>query len=85
MSNLQINTDGSQYADKMDNMLKETVTQWWDGLSKEELLAYIAEQPSITADHIRTMFANEQVKLKFEVNFLVAAREASADFHSTQD
>ena len=53
MANLNITTDGQQYATKMDNVLRRVVAEWWDSLSKEELLTYLLEQPSITADHIR--------------------------------
>lgn len=83
MANLQVTEQGSRYAEKMDQALTDTVAKWWAGLSKNELLTYLAEQPSITADDIRDMLANVNCLMKFEVNFTVMNRDATADFHTS--
>lgn len=84
MANLNITTDGQQYATKMDNVLRRVVAEWWDSLTKEELLTYLLEQPSITADHIRHMLSNENCMLSFGVNYSMSTRDANADFHTDE-
>ncbi|MCM1234392.1 MAG: hypothetical protein NC489_30190 [Ruminococcus flavefaciens] len=83
--NFVITPDGQNYASKMDQALKDMVSAWWDNLTKEEILTYLLEQPSITADHLRNMLANEQCLMNFEVRFSVAGRDATANFHTSAD
>ena len=81
MADLGVNANGSDYAPKMDNNLTKTITEWWNGLSKEEILTYILNQPDITADHIRHMLANEDCTLAFGIKFSTATCDAVTDFH----
>lgn len=83
--NFQVTPDGQNYANKMNQVLKEHITKWWQSLNKEELLTYLLEQPSITADMIRNMLSNEQCVMNFEVNFAIADGDATANFHTTED
>lgn len=85
MSNFNVTPDGQDYATKMDQALRDMVNDWWQKLTKEEILTYLLEQPSITADHLRNMLANEQCEMKFEVNYSINERNATANFHTTAD
>lgn len=75
------NNGGIGYAPKMDNAVTAAMKDWWKGLSKEELLAYIQEQPSITADDIRNMMTNMNAVLAFDIRFSTMNNEAVTDFH----
>lgn len=79
--NFVINHDGGSYASKMDNVLTQAVRGWWEGLSKEELLSYLAEQPTISADNIRAMIGNMNCVLAFDVRYSSASGDAATDFH----
>ena len=68
------------YGPKIDRVITEAVKGWWNNLSKDELLQFIKEQPSITADNIRNMMANENSNLIFGVTFSTATEDACADF-----
>lgn len=81
MANLGLFENGSGYAPKMDNNMTNTITEWWNNLSKEELLNYLLNQPNITAEHIRHMLANEDCTLTFGISFSVNTCEAVTDFH----
>lgn len=73
---------GSGYRQKMDTIAQEAFSKWWNGLTKQELLDYIAEQPSLTADVLRQMLADEQAVLSFGMSFHVANNQAVTDFHT---
>lgn len=73
---------GKDYAPKMDRMMSQAVTEWWNKLTKEELLQYIYEQPELTADVIRQLLANENCTMKFTVAFSAATTDATTDFHN---
>lgn len=81
-NNFLLNTDGSGYAQKMDNAVTNAMQSWWKSLSKEELLAYLAEQPNVTADNIRDMIRNMNTVLAFDIRFSTASEDAVTDFHS---
>lgn len=72
---------GEGYAPKMDMGMSECIAQWWKGLSKAELLNYIAEQPNITADDIRRILANESTVLEFGVQFATNTGDAVTNFY----
>ena len=74
-------TNGTSYGPKMDTVLSQSIRDWWKGLSKEEVLAYLAEQPDVTADVLRSMLAGMNTILAFDVRFSASANEASVDFH----
>lgn len=84
MANLGMNDNGGGYAPKMDNSLTKTIADWWNCLTKEELLTYLLNQPDITADHIRHMLANEDCTLAFGVKFSAATCDAVTDFHENK-
>jgi hypothetical protein len=74
--------DGEAYAPKMDNSLTKAISDWWEGLTKDELLTYLAQQPTVTADSLRQMLSNEQAILNLSVAFSLSSRSALADFHT---
>lgn len=81
-NNFSINNDGSGYAHKMDNAVTNAMQNWWKSLSKEELLAYLADQPNVTADNIRDMIRNMNSVLAFDIRFSTASEDAVTDFHT---
>lgn len=74
--------NGASYAPKMDNIMTKALKEWYMGLTKEELLAYLAEQPSITADVLRDMLSNMNCVLAFDVRFSASSNDAATDFHT---
>lgn len=74
--------NGASYAPKMDNIMTKALKEWYTGLTKEELLAYLAEQPSITADVLRDMLSNMNCVLAFDVRFSASSNDAATDFHT---
>jgi hypothetical protein len=73
------------YSPKMDMAVTRAVNDWWNSLSKEELLHYIAEQPTMTADAIRKMMGNMNCVLAFDIKYATRSSEAVADFHTQGD
>lgn len=69
------------YESKLDQVLQQGMREWWNSLSKEELLTYIMEQPQITADFIRQMLSNENCLMGFGVKFHMATNEVKANLH----
>ncbi len=74
--------NSSGYDTKLNQAFSSAMKDWWDGLSKEELLTYLAEQPGITADFLRQMLANENVVMGIGVKFSVNSKEAASNFHA---
>lgn len=74
--------NGTNYASKMDNIATRAIKEWWMGLTKEEILAYLAEQPSITADALRDMLSNMNCVLAFDIRFSASTNDAVTDFHT---
>lgn len=70
------------YAQKMNAVASKAFSEWWNSLTKEEILEYLLEQPTVTADNLRGMLANEQGMLAFDIQFSVASLEATTDFHT---
>lgn len=68
------------YAPKMDKTLSQAINSWWAGLSKHDLLQYLDEQPTITADQIREMLAHESCVLSFGVQYDLAGAKAITAF-----
>lgn len=68
------------YVPKMDNAFTAAIKQWWDNLTKEEIISYLSDQPNITADVLRNMLANENCVLSFGVSFATATQDAVTDF-----
>lgn len=81
MNNEVLRNNGGGYAPKMDAYLSKAIEEWWKGLSKEELLDYLREQPTVTADNLRNMLANENCKLSFGVAFSAATHQSITDFY----
>ena len=70
------------YAQQMDDQLSEAMRNWWNNLTKEDLLQYLAEQPHVTADYLRTMLANEQSAMAVGAVFSFSAQNATTNFHT---
>lgn len=74
--------NGRNYVSKMDNAMTKAMTDWWNNLTKDELLAYISEQPTMTADVIRAMMGNMNCVLAFDIRYSAADSNAVTDFHT---
>lgn len=73
--------NGTSYGPKMDNCVSQAIKEWWKGLSKDEILAYLGEQPDVTADALREMLGGTNAILAFDVRFSASANEAVVNFH----
>ena len=76
--------NGSTYASKLDESMKQATSKWFDGLTKVELLQFLQDRPDISADDLRGMLRRENVTLGFGVQFTVADGNAAADFGATE-
>lgn len=83
--NVLIKNNGGGYAPKMDAVLTKAVEEWWNGLTKDELLEYLREQPNVTADNLRNMLANENCKLAFGISFSAATLQSVTDFYRDEN
>lgn len=72
----------TNYASKMDDAVSQAISNWWNGLTKEEILAYLADQPTITADTLRQLVANNNSVMAFDIRFMSANGMAQTDFHN---
>lgn len=77
--------NGDGYATQLDAELSQAVSKWWNNLSKHELLMYLDEQKSVTADQLRQMLANEATCLNLGLTFSVVNGEAVTDFQKRAD
>lgn len=82
MSKLAMSGEGGNYAPKLDSVLSKALTEYWNGLSKEEILTYLLHQPSVTADTLRTMLANQNSSLSIGVEFNLHESTAETDFYT---
>lgn len=79
--NTQVN-NGSSYSSKLDAIMAKAYTDWWTGLSKEEILKYLADQQDITADKLRQMIGNMNSVLGFDTKFSTRTFDALVDFRT---
>ena len=70
----------NSYTSKINANLTQALTSWWNNLSKEEILEYLKNQPSVTADSLRKLFADTNTQLVFSTSFETNSSSASADF-----
>lgn len=84
MANIELMESGDTYATKLDACLSKVVTEWWNGLSKNEILSYLASQEQVTADKLRQMLSNESCVINLGVAFSVAEGNAGVDFHTDE-
>lgn len=82
MSNLKMTETGDNYAPKLDAVLSKAVSEYWNNLSKEEILTYLLHQPTVTADSLRKMLSNEQAVINIGVSFNLCESKAVTDFHT---
>lgn len=75
---------GDGYMKKMDAGLSGAISTWWNGLSKEEILDYLRDQPQVTADSLREMLANMNCALAFGVTFSTTTKGAITDFYTDE-
>lgn len=83
MANIN-NAEGSNYAVKMDRLMSNAMKEWWNSLSKDEILQYLHDQPAVTADNLRRMLADVDTVLAFDVRFSTDESAAATDFHTNQ-
>ena len=51
----------NDFQSKLNDFMQDSLSKWWNGMSKEDLIGFIASQPQITADYLRTMLENEGI------------------------
>lgn len=79
-----MDSNNTNYAKKMNDAVTVAMKQWWEGLSKEEILAYLADQPAVTADALRKMLANTEAVLGFDIKFSTVSNAAVTTFHTEE-
>lgn len=79
-----IKNNETSYESKLDVLVTRAAQDWWNGLTKEEILKYLADQKSVTADTLRAMIGNNNAILAFDIRFAANSCEAVADFKKDQ-
>ncbi len=75
----------NDYISRLNNSLSSVITEWWKGLSKEELLEYIRSMPDITADAIRQLFEQSDITINIGTAFMTAQSTAEADLFNNDN
>ncbi len=70
------------YVASMNGGLTTSVNDWWEGLSKDNLLAFLQDNPEVSADMLRAMIAYANVTLTFNVTFNSTEKKSSVEFFS---
>lgn len=76
---------GEAYSPKMIEAISNPVVDWWNNLTKEQILAFLAEQPNVTADFLRQILANAECELSFNVTFSTSSNKVNASFMPAQE
>lgn len=61
--------DTLSFQDKLNENIKRATMEWWNSMSKSELLEYLGTQEQVTADYLRTMLANEGICIQFGATY----------------
>lgn len=75
----------NSFEQKMNEIMTHAYQEWWNGLTKEELLDYMAAQKDITADILRNMFSTLDINLSIDTMFSTSQAVAQVDFSSGDD
>ena len=70
---------------KLDESLTQQYAQWWNGLTKKELLEFIEHTPTFTAEMIREIFANTSLRLASLTSFDTKSLQIQSDFSGGMD
>lgn len=70
-----------QYQEKLDNRLTEVMDAWWLGLSKEELLEFMADLEDVTADSLRGILTEVDCTIAFRQAYSLTAKASTASFN----
>lgn len=70
------------YLQKLNAALTEVQSNWWNSLSKEELLDFIRDNEHITADLLRSIFATQELVIVGKTSFNTDSAETAIDFNS---
>lgn len=65
---------------RLDDSLTKQYSEWWNSLSKEEILDFIAHNPTFTAEMLREIFAQTQVNINALLTFDSRSLQTHADF-----
>ena len=85
MSTIPKTVDNSDnYDARLRAVLKAGIAEWFKGLSKEDLLQFLADRPAITADVLRDMMANYNLTVGFGTVFNTKNEEALAVFEKQE-
>lgn len=76
-------TQKTGYVDFINEVLTKGVSAWWNQLSKEELVNFISDNPYITADTLRQMITNSNVKLMFNVKYDSVTNMSAVNFFNS--
>jgi len=76
------NTPETGYARRMEPIMRKAMMEYYNSLSKEELLEYMRDQPGITADIIRGMLGSVRAQLYFGVTLDTSRKVTNVSFTS---
>lgn len=77
MNEHEVNT----YTQKINEQLTIAFTNWWNNLTKDEILDYLRNQPTVTADSLRSLMSETNTQLVFNACFDTNDNSASIDFN----
>lgn len=83
MANVPVR-NGQNYQEKLSNVVQDSLNKWFKGLSKEELLQYIADRPAITADMLRDMMQSYDMTIGFGTMYNTVQGQTSVFFEQKE-
>ena len=81
MSNLNTEPSNENYQQRLDRQVSTLIDEWWNGLSKGDLLEFIRDNKAITADMLRSLFREQNVVIYSDLTFSTNTNKAQVDFN----
>lgn len=80
-ANLTNNATNENYQQRLDRQISTLIDQWWNNLSKDDLLEFLRDNKNITADMLRALFKEQNVVLYSDLAFSTRTNKAQVDFN----
>ena len=75
------NLQNGNYRERLNALITKTTNDWFNSMSKEDLLDFLRETETITADFLRTILRNEGVVIMGGYSFATAEERSTVNFN----
>ena len=80
-NNNNVSTSNENYQERLDRQVSSLLADWWNGLTKQDLLEFIRDNKSITADMLRSLFKEQGVVICSGLAYSTETNKAQIDFN----